>query len=103
MSRYTHFTKLKHHIFLNGGSRLYAARVVPLIPFKNNNGIIYVTKVAYIINKIFFRVVNLAKDNTHPIFIGGDFNLLRFQHEKSKADLIIIRLSYSMLSLMVWI
>jgi hypothetical protein len=74
-----------------------------LIPFKNNNGIIYVTKAAYIINKIFLRVVNLAKDNPHPILIGGDFNLLRFQHEKSKVDSIIISLSCSMLSLMVWI
>jgi hypothetical protein len=33
----------------------------------------------------FLRVmVNLAKDNPHPILIGGDFNLLRFCHEKSK-------------------
>jgi hypothetical protein len=29
-------------------------------------------------------MVNLAKDNPHPILIGGDFNLLRFRHEKSK-------------------
>jgi hypothetical protein len=29
-------------------------------------------------------LVNLAKDNPHPILIGGDFNLLRFHHEKSK-------------------
>jgi endonuclease/exonuclease/phosphatase family metal-dependent hydrolase len=27
---------------------------------------------------------NLAKDNPYLILIGGDFNLLRFQHEKSK-------------------
>jgi hypothetical protein len=30
------------------------------------------------------ELVNLAKDNPHPILIGGDFNLLRFRHEKSK-------------------
>jgi endonuclease/exonuclease/phosphatase family metal-dependent hydrolase len=30
------------------------------------------------------ELVNLAKDNPYPIIIGGDFNLLRFQHEKSK-------------------
>jgi hypothetical protein len=30
------------------------------------------------------ELVNLAKDNPHPILIGGDFNLLRFYHEKSK-------------------
>jgi hypothetical protein len=30
------------------------------------------------------EMVNLAKDNPHPILIGGDFNLLRFRHEKSK-------------------
>jgi hypothetical protein len=30
------------------------------------------------------ELVNLAKDNPHPILIGGDFNLLRFHHEKSK-------------------
>jgi hypothetical protein len=30
------------------------------------------------------ELVNLAKDNPHPIIIGGDFNLLRFRHEKSK-------------------
>jgi hypothetical protein len=29
-------------------------------------------------------LVNLAKDNPHPILIGGEFNLLRFHHEKSK-------------------
>jgi hypothetical protein len=29
-------------------------------------------------------LVNLAKDNPHPILIGGDFKLLRFQYEKSK-------------------
>ena len=29
-------------------------------------------------------MVNLAKDNPHPIIIGGDFNLLRFPFEKSK-------------------
>jgi hypothetical protein len=27
--------------------------------------------------------VNLAKDNQYPMIIGDDFNLLRFQHEKS--------------------
>jgi hypothetical protein len=26
----------------------------------------------------------VAKDNPYPILIGGDFNLLRFRHEKSK-------------------
>jgi hypothetical protein len=30
------------------------------------------------------ELVNLAKDNPHPILIDGDFNLLRFRHEKSK-------------------
>jgi hypothetical protein len=30
------------------------------------------------------ELVNLAKDNPHPILIGGDFKLLRFQYEKSK-------------------
>jgi hypothetical protein len=30
------------------------------------------------------EMVNLAKDNPHPILIRGDFNLLRFRHEKSK-------------------
>jgi endonuclease/exonuclease/phosphatase family metal-dependent hydrolase len=29
------------------------------------------------------KLVNLAKDNPHPIIIGGDFNLLIFPHEKS--------------------
>ena len=28
--------------------------------------------------------VNLAHDNPHPILIGGDFNMLRFPHEKSQ-------------------
>jgi hypothetical protein len=33
----------------------------------------------------FFReLVNLAKDNPYQILVGGDFNLLRFHHEKSK-------------------
>ena len=30
------------------------------------------------------ELVNLAKDNPYPILIGGDFNLLRFPHEKSR-------------------
>ena len=30
------------------------------------------------------ELVNLAKDNPYPIIIGGDFNLLRFPHEKSR-------------------
>jgi endonuclease/exonuclease/phosphatase family metal-dependent hydrolase len=30
------------------------------------------------------ELVNRAKDNPHPILIGGDFNFLRFPHEKSK-------------------
>lgn len=29
-------------------------------------------------------LVNLAKDNPYPIVIGGDFNLLRFPHEKKR-------------------
>jgi hypothetical protein len=29
------------------------------------------------------ELLNLAKDNPYPILIGGDFNLLRFRHEKS--------------------
>jgi hypothetical protein len=31
-----------------------------------------------------WELVNLAKDNPHPIIIGGDFNLLRYPHEKSR-------------------
>jgi hypothetical protein len=30
------------------------------------------------------ELVNLVKDNPHPILIGGDFNLLRFRQKKSK-------------------
>ena len=30
------------------------------------------------------ELMNLANDDPHPILIGGDFNLLRFPHEKSK-------------------
>ena len=30
------------------------------------------------------ELVNLARDNPHPILIGGDFNMLRFPHEKSR-------------------
>jgi hypothetical protein len=30
------------------------------------------------------EMVNLAKNNLHPIIIGGDFNLLRYPNEKSK-------------------
>jgi hypothetical protein len=30
------------------------------------------------------EMVNLAKDNPHPIILGGDFNMLRYPHEKSK-------------------
>ena len=30
------------------------------------------------------ELVNLVKDNPYPIIIGGDFNLLRFPHEKSR-------------------
>jgi hypothetical protein len=30
------------------------------------------------------ELVNLAKDNPYPMVIGGDFNLLRYPHEKSK-------------------
>jgi hypothetical protein len=29
-------------------------------------------------------LVNLAKDNPHPIIIGGDFNMLRYPQEKSR-------------------
>jgi hypothetical protein len=29
------------------------------------------------------ELVNLVNANPYPIIIGGDFNLLRFQHEKS--------------------
>jgi hypothetical protein len=32
------------------------------------------------------ELVNLAKDNPYPILVGGDFNLLRFRHEKSKGQ-----------------
>jgi hypothetical protein len=31
------------------------------------------------------EMVNLAKDNPYPLIIGGDFNLLRYPYEKSKA------------------
>ena len=30
------------------------------------------------------ELVNLVKENPYPIIIGGDFNLLRFPHEKSR-------------------
>ena len=30
------------------------------------------------------ELVNLAKDNPYPLLTGGDFNLLRFPHEKSR-------------------
>jgi hypothetical protein len=30
------------------------------------------------------ELINLAKDNPHPILISGDFNFLGFRHEKSK-------------------
>jgi hypothetical protein len=30
------------------------------------------------------ELVNLAKDNPHPIIIGGDFNFPRYPHEKSR-------------------
>jgi hypothetical protein len=30
------------------------------------------------------ELVNLVKDNPYPVIIGGDFNLLRYPHEKSK-------------------
>ena len=30
------------------------------------------------------ELVNLAKDKSHPIIIGGDFNMLRYLREKSK-------------------
>jgi hypothetical protein len=30
------------------------------------------------------ELVNLAKDNPHPIIIGGNFNLLTFPYEKSR-------------------
>jgi hypothetical protein len=33
------------------------------------------------------ELFNLAKDNPHPILIGGNFNLLRFRHEKSKGHI----------------
>ena len=36
------------------------------------------------ISLLFSELVNLAKDNPYPIIIGGDFNLLRFPHEKSR-------------------
>ena len=29
-------------------------------------------------------MVNLAKDNSHPFIIGGEFNLLRYPFEKSR-------------------
>jgi hypothetical protein len=47
--------------------------------------------------------VNLAKDNPHPIIIGGDFNLLRHPQEKSRGDSTRIGLFYSMSSLIAWI
>jgi hypothetical protein len=47
------------------------------------------------------ELVNLAKDNPYPIIIGGDFNLLRFSHEKSRGRFDNHWSSYSMLSLTV--
>jgi hypothetical protein len=47
------------------------------------------------------ELVNLAKDNPHPIIIGGDFNLLRYPQEKSRGRFDINWLSYSMLSLII--
>src|SRR4051812_34588840 len=32
------------------------------------------------------ELVNLANNDPHPILIVGDFNLLRFPHEKAKED-----------------
>jgi hypothetical protein len=32
------------------------------------------------------ELVNLAKDNPHPIIVGGDFNLLRYPQEKSRGS-----------------
>jgi hypothetical protein len=29
------------------------------------------------------ELVNLAKDNPHPILIGEDFNILRFRQDKN--------------------
>jgi hypothetical protein len=34
------------------------------------------------------ELVNLVKDNPYPILIGGDFNSLRFRHEKSKGRFV---------------
>ena len=30
------------------------------------------------------ELVNLAKNDPYPIIIGGDFNMLRYRHEKSR-------------------
>ena len=43
------------------------------------------------------ELVNLAKDNPHPMLIGGDFNILRYQERKIMTASTLIGLSYSML------
>jgi hypothetical protein len=48
------------------------------------------------------ELVNLAKDNSHPIIIGGDFNFLRFHTRNVEAILMIICLSCSTLSSIAW-
>jgi hypothetical protein len=51
------------------------------------------------------ELVNLAKDNPYPILIGGRETsiCLGFVMKKGNATFMIIGLSYTMLSLTVWI
>ena len=49
------------------------------------------------------ELVNLAKDNPHPILIGGTLICLDSDTRKVEADLMVIGLLFSMLSLIAWI
>jgi hypothetical protein len=48
------------------------------------------------------ELVNLAKDNPHPIIIGGILTCSDFHMRRVRADLIITGHFYSMLSSTVW-
>ena len=45
------------------------------------------------------EMVNLVKDNPHPLIIGGDFNMLRFRLRKVRVDLTTVGLFCLMQSL----
>ena len=49
------------------------------------------------------ELVNTCRDNPHPMLIGGDFNILRYQQEKTMTGLIQGGLSSLMLLSTVWI